>query len=581
MSARVGTTPRRMIAVLSAAVVCLALALGTAGAASAATRTTYPQYSGERLLATPSTAPCVVDVVDAYPFKNTAYGPDKNFSGHYTPPTGCDTSWSRVTATMTVHVDGVQFDRTGDLALGTTTLWSFTTSEPAGGAVRWTKAKDITDYSALLRRPGTLHYDLGNVVDSTYTGVYYGSLKLTYYPADAANPVPAGTPDQVVPVVSDASISAGTPSVGGSVRIARNTTSLSGALFLQGQGGCDEFWWADAPAPFPGQCGTPAYREAEVHIDGRLAGVLVPHPYLFTGAGGPSWWEPIPAPQAWDLQAYRLDLTPFIGILDDGAKHSVTVSMLDWTAGDGDFFRTSLNLLGQRAGTPGRTKGDLVSASAPAHATILQSVTATKYQMTGADRFKAVGWTQTGNGPKVTTTIVQQIGATVSGKVIDPSTGLSTVSTDYTWDQRSTAVAAAQGTARPSTQVAQTRTQEILNAPADGWWVGDNAETTVTRDGAVLFHSLKKDSMRSTESTAGVHTSSERWRYADTDGACGTTTLAASLPLITRHTQSSRCIWTPVFNLARSSTGGALRDLHASAGGHRTPDRLDLVTDDR
>lgn len=46
----------------------------------------------------------------------------------------------------------VQFDRLGDVRLGRTDVFAFSTAEPRGdgvGRVRWTTSKDITDYTAL------------------------------------------------------------------------------------------------------------------------------------------------------------------------------------------------------------------------------------------------------------------------------------------------------------------------------------------------------------------------------------------------------------------------------------------------
>ncbi len=145
--------------------------------------TTWPQITGERLIGTPTSKPCVENIVKDYAFKNTAYGPDKNFTGPYDPPTRCPGRWARVVATISVHVTGVQFDRLGDLRLGDTDVFAYSTAEPRGdgaGEVTWTKSKDITDYTDLLMHHQKLSFEIGNVITGPYDGgVFYGSLRLS------------------------------------------------------------------------------------------------------------------------------------------------------------------------------------------------------------------------------------------------------------------------------------------------------------------------------------------------------------------------------------------------------------------
>lgn len=510
-----------------------------AGAAKAAD-TTWPQTTGERLLDTPTTKPCVVTVVKNYAFKNTAYGPDKNFSGPYSPPKSCPGPWARVVATISVKVTGVQFDRVGDIRLANTDIFAYSTAEPRGdgsGDVTWTKSKDITDYTNLLEGHHKITFEIDNVVTGPYDGIYYGTLKLTYYPTDSSNPEPAGVPDRVLSVIREGNLSSDTTELDGSVTIPQNATSVETDLIIQGHGGCDEFWWADAPPPFPGQCGTPPYREAEVFIDGTLAGIVEPYPYLFTGADGPSWWEPVSAPQTMNLRPWRLDLTPFLGMLTDGQSHQISVKMLNWTAGDGDFFRVNLALLVDVSDQTGATTGALTSASAPKRARILQTVSSTRYQMDARHAFKAVGWYQVPGGPRVTSTVTEQIHA-----VSDQSTKTG-IHNWYAFDQVSQLKTAKGGDARPTVDVStDSHLAKIYNV-SKGWNLDDSESRQSTHNGHVAFSSLMNDAMTSLSSSGYV--SNESWRYADTAGMCGTTHVGGLNGTITVDHETGRCDWTP------------------------------------
>lgn len=503
--------------------------------------TGFKQVTGERMVGTPSTTPCVENIVTNYPFKNTAYGPDKNFSGPYDPPTACPGPWSRVVATIHVKITGVQFDRVGDLRLGDTDVWAYSTAEPRGDGtpnVEWTKSHDITDYTSLLLQHQQISYEIGNVVTGPYDGIYYGSLRLTFYPVDASNPEPASVPDVVQPVIREAQLSSDTTQADGSFTLAPDTTSLTGDLIVQGHGGCDEFWWADAPPPFPGQCGGPPYREAEVFVDGTLAGIVEPYPYLFTGANGPSWWEPVSAPQTMNLRPWRLNLTPFVGLLTDGQSHTLSVKMLDWNAGSGDFFRVNLALFSDTSGTGEQTTGGLTSVVARKHATIQQHATATNYQLKASHALTAVGWYQVGSGPVVTTTVEQRIGASSFQNV---STGVRNID-GYSQSVRTQT--APVGGGKGSVVKDVTVRNNKLFSLAHGWSLEDTETEQQTHNGSTVFQSLRNDRMTSTQAS-GHFDSFDHWRYADTTGSCGTTTVTGDNGAIASIERTPRCVWTP------------------------------------
>ena len=525
-------------------------ASGAAASASPDKSAGYKQATGERLVGTPTSTPCTETIVKHYAFKNTAYGPDKNFSGPYDPPTACPGPWARVVATIHVNVTGIQFDRVGDIRLGDTDVWAYSTSEPRGNGtpnVEWTKSHDLTDYTSLLEQHQTISYEIDNVVTGQYDGIYYGSLKLTFYPVDASNPEPAGVPDVVQPVIREANLSSDTTEADGSFTLAPDTTSLTGDLIIQGHGGCDEFWWADAPPPFPGQCGGPAYREAEVFVDGTLAGIVEPYPYLFTGANGPSWWEPVSAPQTMNLRPWRLNLTPFVGMLTDGQPHTLSVKMLDWSAGDGDFFRVNLALMSDVSSTGEQVTGALTSSQARKHATIQQHVTSTHYQMKASHTLTTVGWYQVGSGPVVTTRVQQQIRASSFQSSVTGEKNLD----GYTQTVR-TATAGSGGTKGSVDKSVEVRNNKLFSL-ATAWSLQDTQTEQQTHDGTTVFSSILNDAMTS-KHPSGHFVSFDRWRYASTAGGCGTTVVSGDNGAITELGRTHRCIWTPGLVISAGSS---------------------------
>src|SRR6202034_1245724 len=114
-------------------------------------------------------------------------------------------------------------------------------------------------------------------------------------------------------------------------------------VFAQSQSN-DECWWSCAPNDVAGElegCGNTAFRETEITIDGTPAGVAPVYPWIFTGGIDPFLWEPIPGVQTLDFKPYRVDLTPFAGVLGDGSQHTVAISVFHAN----DFFNATANLL--------------------------------------------------------------------------------------------------------------------------------------------------------------------------------------------------------------------------------------------
>jgi hypothetical protein len=62
----------------------------------------------------------------------------------------------------------------------------------------------------------------------------------------------------------------------------------------------------------------------QILLDGRVAGIAAPYPHIYTGGwSNPYLWYTIPAPRAFDIRPLRFELTPFVGVLNDGKAHEV------------------------------------------------------------------------------------------------------------------------------------------------------------------------------------------------------------------------------------------------------------------
>lgn len=305
----------------------------------------------------PSTAPCTVTLFD-----NEAFA---DYSAHpisYAPPASCPGPWAKVVLTVDFTVTkGRQFDRTASLYLGNANIFYGTTAEPRSAlSPSWRVEKDITDLSAILMTPQSGQSIIYNIVNSTYTGVIYGTAKLMFYPVNYRNAAPI-TPQVVIPVSGINSPYAL------NTTISENTTSFTAPrnverayldVIAQSQSN-DEFWYLCVPNEFTNQlqsCGNTSFRETEVTIDGKPAGVAPVYPWIYTGGIDPYLWEPITGIQTLNFKPYRVDLTPFAGLLSDGAQHTIGISVFNAN----NYFLATANLLLYTDPFRRETGGDLI-----------------------------------------------------------------------------------------------------------------------------------------------------------------------------------------------------------------------------
>src|SRR5580658_8663171 len=367
----------------------------------------------------PHTKPCVVRLFQNLEFANFNL---KSFS--YTPPGACPGPWEKVvfTADFTVTA-GNQYDRTAAFYLGHANIYYGTTAEPgASFSPSWHVERDVTDLSAIFATTQTGEANLGNFVGVsggvTYNGIIYGNAALEFYPARHPDDAPR-TPDIVVPVEGPGG-DAGTlnttaDQITQTLNLPTNVERLYLDVIAQSQSN-DEFWYFCVPnndTTNLESCGNTAFRETEVTIDGLPAGVAPVYPWIYTGGIDPFLWEPIPGVQTLDLKPYRVDLTPFAGLLSDGATHTVGVSVFN---ADSYFLATANVLVFTDHGTSTVTGGILSNTlSAAPSPVVTEKITASSagvytgnIQVSSERTFEISGYVNTSHG-RVETTVQQSV----------------------------------------------------------------------------------------------------------------------------------------------------------------------------
>ncbi len=392
--------------------------LGVAGAQVVAVPAT-PQVgssnpvSAEPAVAHPETTPCVVPLMT-----NAAF---ENFNGtplSYAPPAGCPGPWAKVIlkANFTVTA-GVQYDRSAWFYLGDVNIFYGTTAEPGSTlSPSWQIERDVTDLSALFRTPQTGLASIGNIVNSTYTGIIYASAELEFYPASRFSPAPA-VADLVEPVSSGngpGTLNTSADQVTETVTLPRNVEKVYLDVIAQSQIG-DEFWYLCVPSDVATElesCGNTSFRETEISIDGKAAGVAPVYPWIYTGGIDPYLWIPITGVQTLNFKPYRVDLTPFAGVLGDGSQHTVAISVYN---ANGYFLATG-NLLvftdhGREVDSGEVTSNTLSAEPNPVVSEDLSTTSGvtTGTVAVGSNReFSITGYVNTSHG-RVETTVAQKV----------------------------------------------------------------------------------------------------------------------------------------------------------------------------
>ncbi|KAK4122500.1 hypothetical protein N657DRAFT_635238 [Parathielavia appendiculata] len=265
-----------------------------------------------------------------------AWSYDAPFVGTYTPP---DCEFNRVVLNFSVVSQGRQFDRLAIMYFGDTEVWRTSTAEPtAPPGISWIYLKDMTEYMYFWKSPQKIIFDLGNLINDKYTGIFNATMTAIFHNADVLTEQ-APPSDLIIPIsarhgannsVSRFMLPA--ENATNTINLPRNIRRAVFSVSANGQAG-EEFWWSNVlqndiytfNATAGELPGLSPFREVQALIDGQLAGVEWPFPVIFTGGVVPSLHRPIVGIHAFDLREHEIDITPFLPLLCDGKKHTFTI----------------------------------------------------------------------------------------------------------------------------------------------------------------------------------------------------------------------------------------------------------------
>ena len=525
------------------------------------------------LVPRPPGTPCVVNL-----FTNQQFADFNSKPFSYTPPANCPGPWQKVVLAADYNVTaGRQFDRTAEIWLGGAVIYFGTTQEPSATvAPSWHIERDLTDYSALFANASGGHADLGNFVGVsggvTYDGIIYGTATLYFYPADQGNgksTLPP-RPDVVLPLTTDPTHGTATlvtPSDQLSITFNTLPTNSERAyldVYAQSQNQ-DEFWFFNLPddiAAIFQDYGSTSFRETLVTIDGTPAGIAPVYPWIYTGGADPILWRPIPGVQTLTFEPYRVDLTPFVGVLDDSNPHTVALSVYNAA----NYFSVAANLLLYRD-HGGNTVTGAVTANtlnATPVVDVVENITTAPdgsasgtVSVTSNRQYTIAGTANTSHGPvttqidtKIAFSSVQQLATTNSVYTQDTvqNTNIDTLTTRTAGKKVSTIheqrsypltfdydiVVADDGSETLHTLADQEFKQQV-DAGVSG-----NAIKTATRDNHVVTTVTRyydpDGNLVSTPATA-----SQTYTYADPFGACYSRQISAQDRLLTAVVDGVGC----------------------------------------
>jgi hypothetical protein len=429
----------------------------------------------------PPTRPAVVTIADNASFGNA-------------PPPATSTvalpkgDWAKVVLDVTGTEKGTQYDRLLNVYDGATQIFMGVTPEPTAAGITWHVQKDVTGYLPIMKGTQTFSTTIDNYTNSTDTGIPVITARLLFYPggggyapAHVASPADpslagdatdetgpaspanaAGVPNDIVPIVPSGDsndfneINTG-QTLSASVTLPDDITTATLDLYAVGQIN-DEFWWGL----------NPAFREIEVSIDGKPAGVVWPYPYVYTGGVNPLIWRPLTAIHTEDIPSYRIDLTPFAGLLSGSGPHTIGLSVVNnngyWLAG-GDLMLTT----GGPAVTGSVTQDTLSfpGSSSVTSATALAGSTDTPVTSESASRSYAISGTVRQGGRAYADTLNQSLQFGNDQTNVDPAG--CTTSTCYSWVHQETTSSASEAITGPGVRVDRTdKSSYTIDAP-NGW----------------------------------------------------------------------------------------------------------------
>jgi hypothetical protein len=531
---------------LAAAVFAACLIPATAPAQSTNRQIgTQFEVTADPLVPRPHEQPCVVPLFANYQF---ALFSETTQTFNFTPPTDCSGPWKKVVFEVDFSENGgVQFDRTASIYLGDTNVYFGTTPEPLSTLTNtWHIERDLTDYGALLATPqqGTIVLqncttDCPSPYNTFLNGVFTVSADLEFYPADRHDHDRAETPDLVLPMVQKTSgginlpayLFSNTDQFSTTFTLPTNIERLYLDVIAQSQS-TDEQWYACFPNDLSSindlyGCGNTDFREVEITIDGKPAGISPVSPWVFTGFL-PDQWVPMPAAQTLDFVPYRVNLTPFAGMLNDGNPHTVSLSVFNANY----YFTSTATLLlfldhGSTQVTGALTKNTLTSPSPVVTENLQGTSTVTgTIGVTSNRHFTIAGYVNTSHG-KITTSVSQKQNFsstqtidfdTVNFTVLDQNTAVQTsLATDTTVSSWGRSIVTHENFSFPITvQVVYPVTSATFGLTV-ATTQKYHTDKQISFDGFPLYFNSLTNSVSASDVSPAA--SSQKYTYFDSDGA--------------------------------------------------------------
>ena len=516
----------------------------------------------------PDTKPCVVTLLSDQAFENF------NNAGYtYTPPAECPGPWAKVVLTADFSIQpGVQYDRTGQLFFGDVNIYFGTTAEPLQTLTdTWHVERDLTDYSPLFKTSQTGYASLGNIVGADgLNSIIFGTFKLEFYPANFRNPAPR-TADVVLPLPDNGNgsvaLNNSTPELTQTFTLPANVESAYLDVIAQSQNE-EEQWFLCLPnsvASDVGDCGNTAFRQVDVSIDGAQAGVAPVFPWIYTGGVDPGLWIPIPGIQTLNLLPYRVDLTPFAGLLSNGQPHTIGVTVYNAF----EYFSTVATLVlyedhGSKKVTGEVTENTLSIPNPNLVSNIAFDSSGNgggEATVTSSQDFTIAGYVNTSHG-RVSTRIQANVNFSNKQTVVSTATtfGQGVVQTS-TVDAKTTSQTGPFATTKEMNvsypfNINYLETVETNGNIGQVSTVGQNflRNGTETLDGFPIFRSSTSNELTSEDTATFVasptgyslgpnsgQTSKQTYVYKDTTGNCYSRTLTAANNVLTGVANQKEC----------------------------------------
>ncbi|RDW92303.1 hypothetical protein BP5796_01697 [Coleophoma crateriformis] len=259
------------------------------------------------------------------------------YVGSYAPPVNC--SFTTTIFNMSIVSAGINYDRLGLLFFGDIEIWRSTTAMPVRTGIFYDYQKDMTVFDTLFRSEQKVIMEMDNIYDSVFTGSYNVTITALYYNDGFESFSPA---DMIIPIstkssASNASSVISLPDENATISatIPRNAERAVVSILASGNG-AEEFWYTNVPTEYAATFNNTAiygyspFREVQLLIDGELAGVSWPFPIVFTGGISPGLWVPIVGIDTYDVPSFEIDISPWLGLLCDGAAHTFELKVLGY-----------------------------------------------------------------------------------------------------------------------------------------------------------------------------------------------------------------------------------------------------------